>query len=150
MDSALYWDYLWFWYIRTIKAELPLLVIGIAFLGVYVSYEAHLSGLLICMIAGFWVENFSDFGDELIHAVERHSLPIYVIFFTIAGASINLPALYEMWFLATILVIGRLIFTFIATWLGCRLSGESKTIQKSRLGRFCSPGRCYPRISHPD
>ena len=124
------------WYIKTIKTELPLLVIGIAFLGVYVSYEAHLSGLLICMTAGFWVENFSDFGDELIHAVERHSLPIYVIFFTIAGASINLPALYKMWFLATILVIGRLVFTFISTWLGCRLSGESKIIQNNAWGGF--------------
>ena len=128
--------YFMVWYIKSIKTELSLIVIGIAFLGVYVSYEAHLSGLLICMTAGFWVENFSEFGEELIHAVERHSLPIYVIFFTIAGASINLPALYEMWFLATILVIGRLVFTFIATWLGCRLSGESKTIQKYSWGAF--------------
>lgn len=117
-------------YLRHIGAELPVVILGVAFVAVAVSDEIHLSGLLACMVAGFYIENYSNHGEDLIKAIERHSLPVYVVFFTIAGAGLDLEALGRTWGLALALVALRTFFTFFATWIGARLAGEDKTVQR--------------------
>jgi len=110
-------------YIRLIGRDLPVLVLTLSFLAMYLAGRAALSGILICMSAGFFVENFTDYGNRLIKAIERYSLPVYIVFFTVAGAKINVPALQSMWAIALVLIVSRLLFTFIGTWLGSRLTG---------------------------
>lgn len=115
-------------YASRVGKEMPLLVLGVAFLSGALMEAYHLSGLLVCMVAGFWVENFSDRGEDLIHAVEKHSLPLYIIFFTIAGAALDLEALASAWPLALALVLARTFFTFLATYVAVRIAGESPVV----------------------
>ncbi len=118
-------------YATRVGKEMPLLVLGVAFLSGGLMEAYHLSGLLVCMVAGFWVENFSDRGEALIHAVEKHSLPLYIVFFTIAGAALDLQALADAWPLALALVLARTGFTFFATWLGVKIAHE-----EPQVGRY--------------
>lgn len=53
----------------------------------------HLEPLLICMSAGFFIQNYSRKGSLLIETLERTSLPIYVLFFSLAGAALNFSSL---------------------------------------------------------
>lgn len=115
-------------YARKVGKEMPLVVLAVAFLSGGLMEAYHLSGLLACMVAGFWVENFSDRGEALIHAVEKHSLPLYIIFFTIAGAALDLEALASYWPAALALVLARAASTFFATWLGARISHEPAAV----------------------
>jgi len=117
-------------YIVRYSSELPVFLVGVAFLVDYLAESVHLHGLLICMMAGFVVENFSPHGHTFIHAVERNSLPIYVVFFTLGGAAMELPALAEVGLLATLIVLGRAFFTWLGTTLAARFSGESRLVQK--------------------
>lgn len=107
-------------YMKRINQELPLLVLGIAFLSLYLFHGIHLSGLLICMTAGFYVENFSKHGEALIHAIEEHSLIVYIIFFTIGGASLDLGALREAWPMALVMVGGGFTLTVLGTKLAAK------------------------------
>ncbi|MCA9794244.1 MAG: cation:proton antiporter [Candidatus Eremiobacteraeota bacterium] len=115
-------------FIERLGEELPLVLLAAAFLAVYLAEHVHLHGLMICMTAGFVVENFSPHGEEFIHAVERYSLPVYVVFFTMAGAEMHLDSLLTVGWTPVILVTLRVLFTYVGTWAGARLAGESPTI----------------------
>lgn len=121
------------WLIRLygerVGQELPLVVLAIAFLSGALSQDAQLSGLLVCMIAGFYVENYSSQGEQLIEAVERHSLPLYVVFFTMAGAGMHLQALKETLLVALTLVTARIVLIMAATRLATRRLGESRPVR---------------------
>lgn len=117
-------------YIGKIGAELPVLLMGTAFLADYLAEPFHLHGLLICMMAGFVVENFTPHGHTFIHAVERNSLPVYVIFFTLGGAQMELPALKVVGLVATLLVVARGLFTWAGTSLAAKLCKESGKVIK--------------------
>ncbi len=110
-------------YVNRLGHELPLLILGVAFLAMVVLPPLHLSGLLALMVAGFTIENFSRHGEELIEAIERHSLPVYVVFFTIAGASLDLGALATTLPLALALAALRIAATAGGTALGARWAG---------------------------
>ena len=84
----------------------------------------HLEPLLICMTAGFFIQNFSRFGSHFIESLERTSLPIYVLFFSLAGASLNLNSLALCWPLALCIVGVRLTGMFAGSWLAGTLSHD--------------------------
>lgn len=147
-------------YMRRVGHELPLLVPGVAFVAVTVLPELHLSGLLACMVAGFYIENFSPHGDALLGAVERHALPVYVIFFTIAGANLDLPALARTWSLALWLAGLRMGLTALGTWAGAALTAAPATVRRGAWSGFVAQagvtlgfavlvGERFPEIGPP-
>jgi Kef-type K+ transport system membrane component KefB len=91
-------------YLRWIRGYIPLFLVGVGFIGSLVCRHFDFEPLLAFMIAGFIVENFSVLGDDLIRGLEKSAFPVYVIFFAISGASIDLGALRIMWGLALVLV----------------------------------------------
>jgi Kef-type K+ transport system membrane component KefB len=119
-------------YVDRLGHELPLLVLGVAFTAVAVLPALHLSGILACMVAGFYIENRSEHGDALIRAIEGHALPVYVVFFTIAGAGLDLPALRATWPLALALAGARLGLILLGTAAGAALGGAPAAVV--RLG----------------
>jgi Kef-type K+ transport system membrane component KefB len=91
----------------------------------------HLEPLLICMSAGFFVQNFSRFGSYFIESLERVSLPVYVLFFSLAGASLNLESLAFCWPLALCLVGVRMFGLFAGSWLAGTLSHDPPVFNRN-------------------
>ncbi len=87
------------------------------FMETHFAISLHLEPLLICISAGFTVQNFSKCGHIFMEGLGRFELPIFVLFFSLAGASLNLDALYMTWPLAAFLVMVRTIGIFGSTWL---------------------------------
>jgi Kef-type K+ transport system membrane component KefB len=119
-------------YIKYINRDLPIILLLLALI---VTNFAHffsslisetwelgfyLEPLLISITTGFVVENFSPEGDALLKTIDEHSLPLYVIFFALAGASIKLTVVATAWPVAVLFVIYRLF----ALWMGSNISGE--------------------------
>ena len=117
-------------YMKYVGRELPLILLALAFIAMELAHDFHLSGLLLCMFAGFYVENFTDKGKLLIGSIERYSLPIYVLFFTITGANLQLQLLVNVWPVVLVLVLVRTISIWAGTTGGAALAGGSKTIRK--------------------
>ena len=130
-------------YLKKIRAELTIFILGVAFLVTKLSHglgsfldvefgvHFHLEPMLICLTAGFFVQNYSRRGDMFIRVIDRSSLPIYIIFFALSGASLNLEALRHTWLWALILVALRGIFIYIGTYLGVRLAKDPGKFQKA-------------------
>jgi Kef-type K+ transport system membrane component KefB len=96
---------------------------------VEISAALRLELIMMAVMAGFAVENLSEQGDDMLRAIDRSYLPVYVAFFTLAGASVDLRFLAANWTLSLfgVFLIGGL------TWAGTELGGclaKSETPQR--------------------
>jgi Kef-type K+ transport system membrane component KefB len=117
-------------YLRYIRREMVLFVVATSLFIVFASEHLHLHFLLVCITAGFCVENFSKYGDELITAIERTSMTVYIIFFAIAGASINFGTLGSMWLIALALVVFRALAFAGGNWIAGTIWREPPLIKR--------------------
>ena len=129
------------WYLRKVKVEISIFLLAIALTITEISSLFGLEILLSAMITGIIVENFSEQGHRLITGVEIFSLPIYVIFFCFAGASLHIGLLSEALTITVFLVIVRFILNYLGNYLGAFLAHEDKnTKHVSWLGYIGQAG----------
>ncbi len=92
----------------------------------WIGHEVYLEPLLICIIGSFWLTNFSRARGIFHEILETAGPYIYVIFFTLTGASMSLDVLGEVWGIALILFAVRLASMVIAGYVGGALGGDPK------------------------
>ena len=158
--------------IEKIKIEFPVVITAVGFLVIKFSHllgdylqenlEIHLrlEPLLICMAAGFTVQNFSKHGFTFRQRMDNVSYPIYIAFFAITGASINIDVLKSAWFLGLIIVFSRMFTIFVGSYLSGWLSGEKPLIYRNTwlgfitqagvsLGLLAEVARRFPEVGIP-
>jgi len=111
------------WYMHKIKAHVPLFVVFACFGIALLSEALHLEALLVAVVAGMLMENvWGELSEELFDHIEELSLPVYCVFFAVAGLKVNLESLADMWAWALAIVLVRGFLVWLGTWGGCRLS----------------------------
>ncbi len=158
--------------IENVKVAFPVVLTGIGFIVIKFSHllgsylydslniALNLEPLLICMAAGFTVQNFSRHGPTFLLRMDRVSFPIYIAFFALTGASINLDILRSGWFLGVIIVLVRMVMLFLGSYFSGRLAGDRPlNYQNSWLGFITQAGvslgllsevvRRFPEIGTP-
>lgn len=99
-------------------------------------FEIHMEPLLIALIAGFFVTNFTaqrEQFDELLHAIGPL---VYVAFFTITGLSLKLDVLWSVLPVAVALFALRALGIAGGSLLGSRLSGEPARLRTTYWAAF--------------
>lgn len=86
-------------------------------------FEILLEPLLICMIGGFLTTNYSEHRAEFSKIIHDIGPSVYIVFFTLAGASLALDVLAKTWPIALVLFVVRLVAIFIGTFSGGVLAG---------------------------
>jgi Kef-type K+ transport system membrane component KefB len=117
------------WYFKKVKVEMSLFLLGITLAITEVSSLFGLEVLLTSLVTGIVVQNFSRHGQSLISGIEIFSLPIYVIFFCFAGASLHIEILGEALFITFILVAGRFLLNYAGNYVGAVLAGEDPFVR---------------------
>ncbi len=87
-------------------------------------FELHAEPLLVALIAGFYITNFTDqrnLFEELLHDVAP---PIYVAFFTLTGVGLKLDILTATLPVALALFAIRFFGINVGAFLGSRMAGE--------------------------
>ena len=74
--------------------------------------------LLICLIAGFYMTNFTSRAAEFHHIIERMSPTIFLLFFTLVGLELQLFVVLEAWQIILVLVCVRTVAIFIGCLIG--------------------------------
>lgn len=122
--------------IRTFRIDLPILLAAVAFLisrlahhlstlaATHLDVQMHLEPLLMGLTCGIFVQNFSHRGRAFTHGLERIAPPIYVAFFALTGARLDLLALADSWLLPVIFVLLRTAGLIVGSWTGARLAGD--------------------------
>ncbi|MBI4748699.1 MAG: cation:proton antiporter [Acidobacteria bacterium] len=117
-------------YLKYIKTDLIIFTVGIGLLCYQTAKALQLDGILLCLVAGFYVENFTRQGDTFIQNIEHTLGVVFAIFFCVAGAKMNIEALQSVWIVALIMVGVRLIALYCGCWIGSRQSVSSLRVEK--------------------
>lgn len=87
-------------------------------------FEILIEPLLVCMIAGFLTTNYGRHREGFARILHEVAPPIYVVFFTLTGASLALDVLAQTWTLAVVLFFVRLATIFVGSFGGGVLAGD--------------------------
>jgi Kef-type K+ transport system membrane component KefB len=129
--------------LEKVRIKFPVVIIAMGFIVIEFSHflgeylhEVHDIGLdveplLIYMAAGFTVQNFSEHGQNFLERMDRVSMPIYIAFFAMTGASINVNVLRTGWLLGLIIVTVRLISIYFGSYLSGSLAKNEPIIYKN-------------------
>jgi Kef-type K+ transport system membrane component KefB len=90
----------------------------------------HLDPLLTFLTAGFVVQNLSTGGDKLLHAIEETGAIVFVVFFAMAGAHLDLPLLRRLWPVALGLVASRALITIACHYVASRWSRDIPAVRR--------------------
>lgn len=114
-------------YLKYIGKEVSIFLLGITLTIVEMSGLLGIEVLLTSIIAGIVVQNFSKTGKSLIDGLESFSLPLYVIFFCFAGASLKLELIPLMFPVTFSLILVRIILLFLSNNIVGNLMNEDRT-----------------------
>jgi Kef-type K+ transport system membrane component KefB len=96
-------------YLRYIGKELPVVLVAVCAIIAGLGSQLHIEPLLAALAAGLVVENIAPpRGDMLKEATERGALPVLVVFFAAAGASLQLDALAVLGWIAVAVSLVRM------------------------------------------
>ncbi len=86
--------------------------------GIHVAF----SPLLACMMLGTIFCNICDFSEQLMDRLDRWTAPIYILFFVISGAELNLAVLTDG--VVVLIGIAYIIFRCVGKYFGARISAK--------------------------
>jgi len=80
--------------------------------------------LLICLIAGFYVTNYSRMASDFRHILEEMSPGIFLLFFTLVGIELQIDTLGQVWQIVLLLFVVRLVAIFVGCFVGTTIARE--------------------------
>ncbi len=117
-------------FFKFVAKEIGIFIVLASFISYKFASIVGLENMFMCMVAGFVVQNFSKQGSVLIDAIEGSHLPVYVIFFSIAGAGLDFSSLKSYWAAVLFFVIIRLFLIYGTTYLGAVISNTIESVKK--------------------
>ncbi len=98
--------------------------------------EFELSSLLMCMVAGMIYTNMRKDSSRTLDVLDRFTTPIYMMFFVISGASLDLTIFFNS---SAFIVLGiaatYVIFRLVGKWLGA-FTGASITKSEPNVKKY--------------
>jgi len=117
-------------YYKYVDKHKILFLLGLSFLVAAFYFQFHFHFLLSCMVAGAFATNvFKGIREKFHSSIKETSLPIFIIFFTMTGADLNLTLFKKYWVFALIYVLLRAGTTFLGTYSGAHLKKEDYKIK---------------------
>ena len=90
----------------------------------HLPFELSFEPLLICMVASFWLANRTTYRDELRHLLHRVEIPIFVIFFTLIGESLDIGIIATILPVTVLIFAARLLALLVGGYIGGTLAGD--------------------------
>lgn len=122
-------------YLKFIHRRVALFVFAMCFTCAEAGSKLHLDPLLACLTAGIFLENLTDLeGSKLVKDMEPARLPVFAVFFAVAGASLHWSAFRQVAVVALVLAALRAI----ALYLGARIGARIGKVPEAHRGYIAS------------
>ncbi|MGN9163826.1 cation:proton antiporter [Tissierellaceae bacterium HCP3S3_D8] len=112
------------------RDELLSIVLGFIFIGTGGANFLGLSPLLTCMVIGAMLINLMQNANRIFNLIADFTPPIYLLFFTIAGASLNINVLSKVGLLGIGYIMARAIGKIIGATLGAKYVNCNEKVVK--------------------
>lgn len=117
-------------YLHFVARQRMLFIISSAFLTIHLSRTFHLDYMLVAVAAGLTVSNFSLQGKTFLSGLESASGPVFLVFFCLAGAGLNLTGLLSVWNIGLAYIFLRTILTWAGTLAGAMIAGDGANVRR--------------------
>jgi Kef-type K+ transport system membrane component KefB len=117
-------------YLRLVDRQMLVVLLVLGFGATTILDYLQFDALLTFMVAGFIVRNLSNQGDKFVKGIEQTGTVVYVVFFAIAGADLDIPLLRQLWPVALILAGARGVVTWGASGVASRLSNDAAVLRR--------------------
>ncbi len=87
-------------------------------------HKFYIEPLLICILGSYYVTNYSTSRPEFIEILHETGPVIYVVFFTLTGASLQVDVLFQVFGIAVLFFFLRLLSMIIAGYVGGTLAAD--------------------------
>jgi Kef-type K+ transport system membrane component KefB len=116
-------------YIKYVKINVGVLLFLVIILATWVCKELHLNNLMLFIVAGVYLNNFTTFGRQVVDSIDSNFGIILLVFFFSAGMVIDLNALYDMMMIAVLIVLIRVIILYFSSYLAANTIREDGKIR---------------------
>jgi hypothetical protein len=104
-------------------------VLALALASAELARDAWVEHLLVCMAAGFAARNlYPRIAGRFLDGLEQSSTPVYVVFFALVGAGLDLGIFAAVWLPALMYVAVRLAAVWTTTRWAARLAGSGPVV----------------------
>ena len=114
------------------------LCIATVMIGVGIADRLGLSNLLLCMAVGVVYVNIWNESERILSCIDDWTYPLFLLFFVISGAQLNLTTLPKVGILGVIYIFARFGGKFLGAWLGGTLTHQPPVV-KNNLGWALMP-----------
>jgi Kef-type K+ transport system membrane component KefB len=117
-------------YLRVVGKQLLVVLFAVGFGATEVLHFLQFDPLLTFMVAGFVVQNLSKQGEKFLHAIDATGGVVYVLFFAIAGADLDIPLLKSLWPVALLLAGARSVITYGGARLASAVAKDGPMVSR--------------------
>ncbi len=119
-------------YIMSVKKGAALFALLVCVVVAEIGSRVHLDPLVVMLAAGVWLKNFSKAdASQLLHGFEAAELPVFLVFFSLAGCKLNIYDLASMLIPVIVIAAARAaVFYF-----GCRIACD-RTHADDKVRRY--------------
>jgi Kef-type K+ transport system membrane component KefB len=117
-------------FIKRVGSQVSLVVVAACMVSAVVGARLHLDVLIICLTAGLLLENALGVSGEMVHReIAPATLPIFAVFFALAGAKLHLHDLATLWPYALAIFLCRAAAIAGGARLGTFLARSEPAVQ---------------------
>ncbi len=117
-------------WLKLVKRQLLLFLLVVAYAGTQLAGYFHFEPLLLFLTAGFVVSNLTGQGEELLDLVGAGGQIVFVVFFALAGAHVDLGLVGRVWPIAVTLWAVRAIATVIGSRAGAAVARDEPAVRR--------------------
>ena len=118
-------------FLRTVQKGAVLFAVMVCVVVAEVGARIHLDPLIVMLAAGIWLENFSRAdASTLLGNIEAAQLPVFLVFFALAGSKIDIYSLYASLVPVALIALARTTSFFIGTKIACKLTHAQPVVTR--------------------
>ena len=118
-------------FLLSVKKGASLFALLICLIVAEIGTRIHLDPLIVLLASGIWLRNFSRAdASDLLHGFESAQLPVFLVFFALAGSKLDIYALAGSIVVVIIIAVTRASSFYLGTKLACKVTGASDVVKK--------------------
>jgi Kef-type K+ transport system membrane component KefB len=118
-------------FLISVKRGASLFALMLCVIVAEIGTKVHLDPLIVMLASGIWLRNFSKAdASDLLHGFESAQLPVFLVFFALAGSHLDLDALWGSVMVVAIVALTRASTFFAGGRFATRITGATDVVKK--------------------
>ena len=118
-------------FLMSVKNGASLFALMLCVIVAEIGTKVHLDPLIIMLAAGIWLRNFSRAdASDLLHGFESAQLPVFLVFFALAGSHLDIRALWGSIVVVAVIALTRATSFFVGGRFATKITGAQDVVKK--------------------